>query len=135
MLWSGPYTKDIQHTNRSDKVLPDITFTSDKKCVKSQDDFLDNQNNKACFIGGLSNHLSQNGFQRVEDADTTIAKIVWEYHSWGKHVVINADDTDVLCILIHHWKKAVNTSGPRKVTRTTVITFLQKRTPHRNNAY
>ena len=68
-----PYTKDRQHTNRRGKVLPDMTFTSDKKCVKSQDDFLDNQNNKARFIGGLSNHLSQNGFQCIEDADTTIA--------------------------------------------------------------
>ena len=36
---SGPFTKDIQHTNRSGKVLLDITFTSDGKCVKSEDDF------------------------------------------------------------------------------------------------
>ena len=72
---SGPSTKDNQHTNRSGKVLPDITFTSDEKCVKYQDDFLDNQNNKACFIVGLNNHLSQNGFQCVADTDTTIAKI------------------------------------------------------------
>ena len=41
-----------------------------------QDNFLGNQNNKARFIVGLSNHLSQNGFQCVADADTTIAKIV-----------------------------------------------------------
>ena len=60
---SGPSTKDKQHTNRSVKVLPDITFTSDDKCVKSQDDFLDNQNNKARFIVGLRNQLSQNIFQ------------------------------------------------------------------------
>ena len=73
---SGPSTKDKQHTNRSGKVLRDITFTSDEKCVKYQDAFLDNQNNKARFIVGLSNHLSQNGFQCVADADTTIAKIV-----------------------------------------------------------
>ena len=33
---SGPFTKDLQYTNRSDKVLPGITFTSDEKCVKSQ---------------------------------------------------------------------------------------------------
>ena len=71
----GPSSKDKQHTNRSGKVLPDITFTSDEKCVKYQDDFLDNQNNKACFIVGLNNHLSQNGFQCVADTDTTIAKI------------------------------------------------------------
>ena len=60
---SGPSTKDIQHTNRSGKVLHDITITSDEKCVKSQNEILDNQNNKAHFITGLSDHLSQNGFQ------------------------------------------------------------------------
>ena len=42
-----------------------------------QDNFLGNQNNKARFIVGLSNHLSQNGFQCVADADTTIAKIIF----------------------------------------------------------
>ena len=78
---SGLPTKDIQHLNRSGKVLPDITFTSDEKCIKSQDDFLDNRNNEARFIAGLSNHLSQNGFQCVAGTDTTIAKIVLEYHS------------------------------------------------------
>ena len=56
---SSPSIKDKQRPNRSGRVLPDITFTSDEKCVKSHEDFLDNQNNKACFIVGLTNHLSQ----------------------------------------------------------------------------
>ena len=73
---SGPSTKDIQHANRSGKVLPGITFTSDEKCIKSQDDFLDNQNNKSRFIAGLSNHLSQIRSQCVANTDTAIAKIV-----------------------------------------------------------
>ena len=73
---SGPFSKDIQHTNRSDKVLPDFTLTSDEKCIKSQDDFLDNHNNKFRFIAGLSNHLFQIRFQCVADADAAIAKIV-----------------------------------------------------------
>ena len=73
---SGPSTKDIQHTNRSGKFLSDITFTSDEKCIKSQDDFLDNQNNKVHCVAGFSNHLSQNGF--VAEADAAIAKTVLE---------------------------------------------------------
>ena len=48
----------MQHTNRSSMGLPDITIISDEKCRKSQNDFLDNQNNKARFIAGLNNHLS-----------------------------------------------------------------------------
>ena len=74
---NGPCTKDIQHANRSGKVLPDITFTSDEKCIKYQDDFLDKLNNKSRFIAGMSNHLSQIRFQCVADADTAIAKILW----------------------------------------------------------
>ena len=77
----GPSKKDIQHTNRSGIVLPDITFTSDEKCIKSRDKFLDNQNNKDRFIAGLSNHLSQNHFQCVADTNRRVAKIVLEYHS------------------------------------------------------
>ena len=71
---NGPSTKDIQHKNRSKKVFLDITFTPDKKCIKSQDEFLDNQNSKTRFIAGLSNHLSENDFECVEDADS-------KYHS------------------------------------------------------
>ena len=67
---NGPSTKDMQHANINGTGLPDITFISDEKCVKSQDD-LGNQNNKARFIVGLSNLLFQNGFQRVADADAT----------------------------------------------------------------
>ena len=78
---SGPSTKAIQHANRSGKVLSDSTLTSDEKCVRSQDDFLDNQSNKTRFIAGLNNHLSRNGFQCVADDYTTITKIVSEYHS------------------------------------------------------
>ena len=46
---------------------------------KSQDNFSDNRNNKDRFIAGLSNRLSQNGFQCVADADTTIAKVALEH--------------------------------------------------------
>ena len=38
----------------STKVVPKITFRSDTKCVKSQDGFLDNQNNKAHLSADLS---------------------------------------------------------------------------------
>ena len=69
---NGPSSKDMQHANKYGTGLPDITFISDEKCVKSQDDFLVNQNNKAHFIVGLSNLLFQNGFQRVADADAPL---------------------------------------------------------------
>ena len=73
---NDPSTKDMQHTNTSGADLPDITLYQMKK---SQDNFSDNQNNKDRFIAGLSNRLSQNGFQCVADADTTIAKVALEH--------------------------------------------------------
>ena len=39
---NGPSTKDMHHIERSYKVSPKVTFASDTKCVKSQDEFLDN---------------------------------------------------------------------------------------------
>ena len=39
---NGPSTEDMQHANRSSTGLPDTTFISDEKCVKPQDNFLDN---------------------------------------------------------------------------------------------
>ena len=108
---NDPSTKDMQYIKRNGKVSPNITFTSNTKYIKSQDKLLDNQNNKAHLIAGSSNYMSKNGFQVyqcVEDADATIVRVVLEYHSSGTHVVANADDTDVLCLLIHHWKKAAS---------------------------
>ena len=98
----------MERANRSGTILSKITFTLEEKRIKCQDDFLDNENNKAHFIAGLSYYLFENGFQCVADADTTIAKIASEYQSPGKHIVVNADDTDILCVLMHHWKKAAN---------------------------
>ena len=40
--------------------------------------------------------------QCVADADTTIARVALDYHSSGKYVVVNTDDFDVLCLLMHH---------------------------------
>ena len=49
----------MQHIKRNGKVSPNITSTSNTKYEKSQDELLDNQNNKAHLIAGLSNHLSK----------------------------------------------------------------------------
>ena len=55
---NGPSTKDTQYTKEVVQICQTLPSYQMKKCVKSQDDFLDNQNNKARFIPGLSNHLS-----------------------------------------------------------------------------
>ena len=53
----------MRHTKSSGKASPNMTLTSDTKCLKSQDEILNNQNNKIHLIAGLRTQLSQNGFQ------------------------------------------------------------------------
>ena len=47
----------MERANRSGTILSKITFTLEEKRIKCQDDFLDNENNKAHFIAGLSYYL------------------------------------------------------------------------------
>ena len=116
----------MHHIKRSCKVSPNVTFESDTKFVKPQDEFLDNQNDKAHFIAGSSNHLSQNsfaGYQCVADADTAIARVALEYHSSGKYIVVNADDFDVLCLLMHHLDTTETFVGSRTSYRLFIHSF------------
>ena len=59
----------MRHIKSSGKASPSITLTSDTKCLKSQDEILDNQNNKIHLIAGLRTQLSQNGFQVYHMSD------------------------------------------------------------------
>ena len=66
-------------------------------------EFLANYANKQRFVNELAEALELNGFETVlcpSDADTTIVRTALE--SRGDQVTILADDTDILCLLLHH---------------------------------
>ena len=121
---NGPFTEDMQHIKRSGKVSPNITFTSDTKCVKSQEEFLDNQNNKVHFIPVCCRCWYNN------------SQSCFRVHSSGKHVVVSTGNTDVLCLLIHHWKKAASRLYFRTMkSNTDNCHNFWERTPHKTHGY
>ena len=66
------------------------------------------ERNKSQFISLVSRHLEANSFivnQYPGDADTAIVYTALEYAALGTEVNLVADDTDVLVLLMLHWKE------------------------------
>ena len=62
--------------------------------------------NKVQFINLLSHYLRLDGhavIQSESDADTQIVSAAIALASDGKHTTVNADDTDILVLLLFHW--------------------------------
>ena len=86
--------------------------------------FLSNERNKSQFIALVSRHLEANSFivnQCPGDADTAIVSTALEYAAHGTEVNLVADDTDVLVLLMHHWKEHM----------ADEYYFIQKRENHK----
>ena len=90
-------TKDVTQISQN------VIVSNDVSCPADKIEFLSNYSNKAEFIDFLANALKSNGFRVVQctsDADTTIVKTALDIV--GLPVIILADDTDILCLLLHH---------------------------------
>ena len=73
----------------------------------NQQIFLSNEGNKQQFISLLSRHLEADGQvirTSTGDADTLIVAHALRYTSQGKVVNVVTEDTDILVLLMHHWK-------------------------------
>ena len=73
-------------------------------CPSDRNTFLSNYANKEMFVRALAENLQSYGFTVVQcpsDADTTLAKVALGYPH-DLPVTVYSDDTDVLCLLIHH---------------------------------
>ena len=103
----GPSIKDTEHLRRSGKattVAPTQLVTTTTKQIGQQEAFLANKHNKMAFIDVLSSHLQQAGInthQAQGDADTDIVAVALQCASRG-NVVVLAEDTDILVLLLHH---------------------------------
>jgi hypothetical protein len=106
-------TKDHEHVRRSTKagkVSADVTVAANMCVHSSQSEFLANVNNKCHFIALLSSSFQENGFQvhqSRDDADTLIAKVGLTLAVFNKATTVVASDTDVLVLLVHHWKPSM----------------------------
>ena len=78
------------------------------EAYKNQEVFLANEKNKHQFILLISQYLRDDGqvvHQSTGDADTMIVQCALQYAIEGSEVNVVADDTDVLVLLLYHWKQ------------------------------
>ena len=76
-----------------------------------QETFLSNKGNKNQFILLLSHYLVSDGrtvHTSTGDADTMIVSCALEIANNGMEVNVVADDTDVLILLMYHWRKTMS---------------------------
>ena len=98
-------TKDDTHKKCSRKASATIEIKEMNLCVTDRSTFLSNYENKKAFVKCLAAKLRILGFQVFEcpyDADTTIVKVALKY-SKEQSVIVYADDTDILFLLLHHY--------------------------------
>ena len=96
-------TKDVTGKSRSIRILQTVEIDESYMCTTDKNDFLTNYTNKENFVTALAAKLEANGIKVVlcpSDTDTTIVKVPLEYEN--RPVTIFADDTDILCLLLHH---------------------------------
>jgi hypothetical protein len=102
----GPTIKDHEHLRRCGKVsrmAPDVKLTLTGDVAFDQEVFLANAKNKHEFIGYLCEFLQASDIKVIRstgDADTDITATALEIAQSGTTVVVYADDTDVLTLLI-----------------------------------
>ena len=101
-------TKDPTDKKRSGKASATIKTKETNLCATDRNTFLSNYENKKAFVKCLAATLRILGFQVFEcpcDADTTIAKVALGY-SKEQPVIVYADDTDILSLLLHNYYNA-----------------------------
>ena len=100
-------TKAKTQEKRGKKVSCSVEISEHNKSTADRKDFFENYGNKECFIKILSKKLEAVGIEVIianGDADTTIVKSALSASKDRKNqiVTIVSDDTDVLCLLLHH---------------------------------
>lgn len=104
----GPSIKDHEHLRRVKKRCADIQLAESMKASVDQQTFLSNMKNKSQFITLLSHYLKadrQIVNNSTGDADTMIVTSALQFAAQGNTTTVVADDTDVLVLLMYHWKE------------------------------
>ena len=99
-------TKDSTHQKRGGKKSQTVEILEGNSCPSNQSTFFSNYANKENFVKALASHLETNIkiVQCPSDADTSIVKGAMEAAEHSD-VTVFSDDTDVLCLLVHHIEK------------------------------
>ena len=100
----GSSPKDHDHGRRSKSYSSNLLLTNSTPCTMTRARFLANPHNKTELIKLLKEKMLTNGIRVVvaaDDADTLIVKQALVEARNGD-VEVRAEDTDVLCMIIHH---------------------------------
>ena len=118
-------TKDATHKKRFRKASATIEIKKrnlwDVPCGTSRNTFLSDYKNTKTFVKGLAAKMRILDFRVFEcpcEADTTIVKVALKY-SKEQPVIVYADDTDILSMLLHHYYNAPDLKDifPTEMTR------------------
>ena len=107
-----PSPKDHEHQRRSSISCPKVKPQHNSIITVSQQIFLSSNSNKESLIDMLiptlipDNHTIK---QAAADADTLIVASVLGFASEGQAVSLFANDTDILVMLVYHWKRDMAT--------------------------
>lgn len=99
--------KSQEHERRTTLTSATISVNEATKVLSKREVFLSNQKNKTQLIKILSKRLEEEGFLAIQssgDADVLIVKQAVEYAQFGRNVVVMAEDTDILILMLSHWK-------------------------------
>ena len=117
-----------------------VEIFDDSTCISDRNAFLGNYSNKSCFVDKLKQNLADKSINVIQtrcDADTTIVKTALnsqEIYQSTRLVVVLAEDTDILCMLIHHIKASDNCEillgNVRTGSARVIKTRLQYRMSH-----
>ena len=109
--------------------------------------FLSNSSNKNQLIQLLCKRLENEGYFAVQscgDADVLIVKQAIDYAGVGRDVVVMAEDTDILVLMMSHWKasmgdmviaieKKLKKKASKKLSFWKVSTLIDKKSIDQDN--
>lgn len=133
-------TKAEEHSRRAGVVSADVIIEEATVVTVTREAFLRNSTNKVQFITRLTRLLQEKGIATVQssgDADVLIVKGAVDYATENE-VVVFADDTDILILLMHHWNSYMRDiyfsieklEGARRVQRQWNIRSVVESQPH-----
>ncbi|KAJ8043553.1 hypothetical protein HOLleu_10691 [Holothuria leucospilota] len=99
--------KSQEHMLRQTNKSADINVSEDSNVTCNKESFLKNNYNKQQLIKLISDSLKVSGFNTKicdGDADTEIVKEALCSAGDGNKVAVYADDTDIVVLLIYHWR-------------------------------
>ena len=133
--YSNISTKDHEHKRRLKNHCANMTLALDTPCTMSKERFLSNGHNKSQLISFISNRLSAKGvdvFGADDDADTLIVSKALEMAA-QEPVQIVAEDTDILCMLVHHISTVANDILFRTKTASYSTLVINQNLPENEN--